>query len=248
MRMRRNHVLAALPLVRLALVLVFFVRRPALDVQTLLSADPGQGPCSPVTVVHPPDGALFPPDIAPPTFHWSAEGLTCDTWAIRLRFQDDQNDIDILVREPRWVPDRPLWETIKRRTLEEPAEMIVVGVNRSGPTGILARGRVSFATSSDEVGAPLFYREVNLPFVEAVGWRPPRVASAGGPASAQGVAQRPCEEPPEPREVEAIGDGFGHRAVGVGGDLASIVAERAHGLGERAVCFGVFVEHIGAWL
>ena len=94
MRMRRNHVLAALPLVGLALVLVFFVRRPALDVQTLLSADPGQGPCSPVTVVHPPDGALFPPDIAPPTFHWSAEGLTCDTWAIRLRFQDDQNDIE----------------------------------------------------------------------------------------------------------------------------------------------------------
>ncbi len=88
----------------------------------------------------------------------------------------------------------------------------------------------------------------HLPFVEAVGWRPPRVASAGGPASAQSAPQWPCEEPPEPREVEAIGDGFGHRAVGVGEDLASIVAERAHGLGERAVCFGVFVEHIGAWL
>ncbi len=168
MRMRRNHVLAALPLVGLALVLVFFVRRPALDVQTLFSADPAEGPCSPVTVVHPPDGALFPPDIAPPMFHWSAEGLACDTWAIRLRFQDDQNDIDALAREPRWVPDQRLWEAIKRRSLEKPAEMLIVGVHRSRPSEVLARGRVSFATSSDEVGAPLFYREVNLPFVEAV--------------------------------------------------------------------------------
>jgi len=168
MRIRRNHILVVIPLVGLALVLVFLLRRSGLDVQAILSADPGEGPCPAVTVVHPPDGALFPPDIAPPAFHWSVEGLTCDTWAVRVAFQDDQNDIDVLVREPRWVADKPLWETIKRRTLEKPAEMLVVGVNRSRPTRILARGRISFATSSDEVGAPLFYREVNLPFVEAV--------------------------------------------------------------------------------
>lgn len=168
MRIRRNHVLAAIPLVGLALVLVFLPRRSGLNVQAILCADPGEGLCPAVTVVHPPDGALFPPDIAPPVFQWSVEGLACDTWGIRVRFQDGQDDIDVLVREPRWIPDGTLWETIKRRTREKPAEMLVVGVRRSSPTRILARGRVSFATSSDEVGAPLFYREVNLPFVEAV--------------------------------------------------------------------------------
>jgi tetratricopeptide (TPR) repeat protein len=44
----------------------------------------------------------------------------------------------------------------------------VLGFRREAPSQILSRGRVCISTSTDEVGAPLFYREVNLPFAEAV--------------------------------------------------------------------------------
>jgi tetratricopeptide (TPR) repeat protein len=43
-----------------------------------------------------------------------------------------------------------------------------LGVQREAPSRIVSRGQISISTSEDEVGAPLFYREVNLPFAEAV--------------------------------------------------------------------------------
>jgi len=168
MWIRRSHLLVVVLLFGVASVLLFVSRRPGLDACAILSADPGDGLCPAVTIAHPPEGALFPPDIAAPTFRWSADESACDAWAIRLRFQDGADDLSVLVREPLWVPDRSLWETIKTRSLERPVEMLVVGVSGSRPGKVLARGRVTFATSPDEVGASLFYREVNLPFIEAV--------------------------------------------------------------------------------
>lgn len=169
MWIRRSHLLVAVLLFGIASVLLLLAQRPGLDAGEILSADPGDGlTCPALTMTHPPEGALFPPDIATPTFRWSSDGHVCDTWAIRLRFHDGADDLGVLVRKPWWVPDPAMWETIKRRSLARQAEMLVVGVNRSRPRKVLARGRVSFATSPDEVGAPLFYREVNLPFIEAV--------------------------------------------------------------------------------
>ena len=46
--------------------------------------------------------------------------------------------------------------------------MTIAGIDRATPSQVLSAGHVIVATSSDAVGAPLFYREVNLPFAEAV--------------------------------------------------------------------------------
>ena len=61
-----------------------------------------------------------------------------------------------------------MWEEIKRRSVDKPAVVTVAGVNRETPSQVLSAGHVTIQTSSDKVEAPLFYREVNLPFVEAV--------------------------------------------------------------------------------
>ncbi len=65
--------------------------------------------------------------------------------------------------------------------------MTVIGLQRQAPAEALSAGRVTIKTSSDPVGAPLFYREVNLPFVDAVRdpstirWRFGTVSSAQPP-------------------------------------------------------------------
>jgi len=46
--------------------------------------------------------------------------------------------------------------------------MTVLGVREQPSLQIVSRARVSFTTSPDPVGAPIFYREVNLPFMDAV--------------------------------------------------------------------------------
>ncbi|MFZ2148869.1 MAG: tetratricopeptide repeat protein, partial [Sedimentisphaerales bacterium] len=89
--------------------------------------------------------------------------------------------MNFLVREPQWTPDPNQWERIKKRSLEKDALVTILGVNRwslsrlgfakramTGRGKILSAGQISIKTSKDPVGAPLFYREVNLPFIDAV--------------------------------------------------------------------------------
>jgi tetratricopeptide (TPR) repeat protein len=87
---------------------------------------------------------------------------------VTLRFQDDQTPIDVLTLAPRWTPSDDQWQAVKRRSRESEATATVVGLRGARPTEILSAARISVSTSADEVGAPLFYREVHLPFKEAV--------------------------------------------------------------------------------
>jgi len=76
--------------------------------------------------------------------------------------------LNFLAQNPKWTPEPGQWEAIKKRSLEKEAKVAILGVKRSAPGKILSGGRISISTSRDEVGAPLFYRDVNLPFVDAV--------------------------------------------------------------------------------
>ena len=121
-----------------------------------------------LTIVYPFDGTLFPPEIVPPTFHWKDDSNQCDTYLITIKFQDDGGRLNFLARIPSWTPQTKLWEDIKKRSLEKQAQVTILGLNHSDPRKILSGGQISIKTSRDAVGAPLFYREVNLPFVDAV--------------------------------------------------------------------------------
>jgi tetratricopeptide (TPR) repeat protein len=76
--------------------------------------------------------------------------------------------MNFLTRKPHWTPLAGEWEAIKKRSVEQEAEVTILGVNRSTPKKILSGERISITTSKDQVGAPLFYREVDLPFLNAV--------------------------------------------------------------------------------
>jgi len=76
--------------------------------------------------------------------------------------------MNIVAYESRWTPEQRQWETLKKRSLETEAQVTILGISRRITTRILSAGQVTIKTSRDPVGAPLFYREVNLPFIDAV--------------------------------------------------------------------------------
>ena len=140
-----------------------------------------------LVVEYPLDETLFPPDIAAPTFHWIELNVRSDTYLVTIKLADDQGRMNFLTREPRWTPDAAAWETIKKRSLEKEATVTILGVNRRAPRKILSANHVRIKTSKDEVGAPIFYREVPLPFIDAVKdparirWRFGAISSAQPP-------------------------------------------------------------------
>lgn len=120
-----------------------------------------------LTIYYPLDQTLFPLKIVPPTFRWN-DNAGSDTWLVSINFQDDKVGINILSNEPEWTPESRQWQAIKNRSLEKDALVTILGVNWNSSAKIASAGRIKIRTSEDEVGAPIFYREVNLPFVEAV--------------------------------------------------------------------------------
>jgi hypothetical protein len=60
-----------------------------------------------------------------------------------------------------WIPDVNTWETIKKHSQSHPATLSFKGFT-AGATDIVSRGTVTIQTSTDPVGAPIFYRDVPL--------------------------------------------------------------------------------------
>ncbi|MBN1509990.1 MAG: tetratricopeptide repeat protein [Sedimentisphaerales bacterium] len=138
------------------------------DVAEIREALGGATPRDRLTIEYPLDETLFPPEIPSPSFRWKDGDPRSDLWLVTIEFADGAGRIDCLADRSPWRPEVSVWEAIKQRSLEKPATVTIVGVNRRSLSEILSRARVTIKTSADEVGAPLFYREVNLPFVDAV--------------------------------------------------------------------------------
>jgi len=119
-------------------------------------------------IIYPPDQAVFPPDIAAPTFRWKDGDSGSGAWRVAFRFSDGGDELTFRSPFPEWTVPDEAWETIQRRSQEREAEVTISGVGRASAETILSQGTVRISTSRDEVAAPLFYREVNLPFITAV--------------------------------------------------------------------------------
>lgn len=145
-------------------------------------------------VVYPRDGSLFPAELPPPLLIFRDDGSGAERWLAEFRFQDGSTRREQVPESPWRVPDA-VWEDVRRKGVDRPVAIRLLGVKQDAPMEALSVGEVSVAVSSDPVGAPLFYREVNLPFVDAVKdpshilWRfgpldgrePPPVVLAGLP-------------------------------------------------------------------
>ncbi len=170
MKQRRKLVLAVVGAAALGLVAVLpsGCGRRTSQVDEILAGYRVDGDYGGLTIAYPLDETLFPPEIVPPTFRWEDGAAESDTWLVTIEFADDAGRANFVTHEHEWTPAAAEWEEIKRRSQGQAARVDILGVNQCEPWAILSGAQISISTSEDEVGAPIFYREVNLPFIEAV--------------------------------------------------------------------------------
>jgi Flp pilus assembly protein TadD len=113
-----------------------------------------------VRITYPLDGTLFPPESVAPTFTWADAAGDAGRWDVVVRDVAGAEILRASVDGPRWRPSEDDWRRVKERMVERDAEVTVTGGDGSA--------RVRVRTSKDPVGDALFYREVPLPFLEAV--------------------------------------------------------------------------------
>ena len=171
-----------------------------------------EGPAS-LAVDYPLNEAVFPPDMAAPTFVWSDPAKETDTWLIDVAPGAEADHICVLTRgatplpardsdprtvseagaaykppEPpiaprRWMPEPQVWEQIKSLSKGRTLTVTILGLRSTEPDEVLSRGRVQFSVSSEPVGAPIFYRDVPLPFrhvlknIDSIRWHLGEVSS-----------------------------------------------------------------------
>ncbi len=160
-------------------------------IRTLLESVGRQKDLAEVTVDYPLDESLFPPDFFAPTFIWHDGAAEADRWLVEVvspaaakpiyllvaGIPPVQGEIDPMalsstneVYQPTpyqasavsWRPGPKVWEAIKRVSTPRPIQVTFFGYRADDPERVLSRGRTTFSTSTDPVGAPIFYRDVPL--------------------------------------------------------------------------------------
>jgi len=161
----------------------------------------------PLKIDYPLDEAVFPPDMAAPTFVWSDPAAEADTWLIDVVSGDGSGHLRVLTQgaappcardddprtlsqaaaayqppapalQPRrWMPATDTWERIKSLSRGRAATITIAGFHSANLDRGVSRGCFKLSTSDDAVGAPIFYRDVPLPFghvlenLESIRWR-----------------------------------------------------------------------------
>lgn len=164
---QRRLVLLAWVLCVVLMLGLFFVLRSGPEESTIAAAEKGnESRAATLKINWPLDRTVFPSDIAEPTFRWE-DTCGADAWVVAVGAGKDLVQSEAL-RKPQWTPPERRWQEIKRSFLEKDAPVVVTGMMIDRPQQVRSSGSITIRISKDEVGAPIFYREVNLPFSEAV--------------------------------------------------------------------------------
>ena len=182
-RPRRNKILAGiLCVIALAAVLAAnYGFGPGTRAEKIVAAYQSGQTYSPLEVVYPREGTVFPPDIAAPKIRWKDVLALTDAWVVAVG-ERGSTCLSPVLNTPEWTPSDLGWEAVKKACLNKSVSVTVVGVRGRDSNRILSAASITIRTSGEEVAAPVFYREVNLPFVEAVK-DPSRIRWRFGPIS-----------------------------------------------------------------
>jgi len=136
---------------------------------------------------YPEDGSIFPPGITPPTIIWRDGSAT--SWRITISFASQApavranpkpqhfhfgpidpdavaptNELPKLTPEQAaswtWTPNAETWAAIQLHSTAQQATLTIRGY-RGGDVAV-SESHIAFTTSTDPVGAPIFFRDVPL--------------------------------------------------------------------------------------
>ena len=123
-------------------------------------------PIPALEITHPIEGAVMPLNMPSPVLVWKTNGIVANRWTAGFKaggrkwlFEDIQ---------PMWRPSDAVWRAIKEAANAAPIELAIAGHQAANPSLIQARGVRRFTVSPEAAAYPVFFREVNLPFKEAV--------------------------------------------------------------------------------
>lgn len=122
----------------------------------------------PAGIVYPLDGTVFPPEIPPPTFIWNDAHPGVGSWYICVQLSNGQPILRAQCDKDKWTPEEGQWDVVKSQAGAQGLDVVINGSAKSGSDEFLSSLKVRISISQDPVGAPLFFREVNIPFIEAV--------------------------------------------------------------------------------
>ncbi|MGO8675127.1 MAG: tetratricopeptide repeat protein [Limisphaerales bacterium] len=118
-----------------------------------------------VEIQHPIAGAVFPLNFPAPAVSWKTNDADGKTWV--TGFKAGGRAWWFERTAPLWRPSAEVWRQVKA-SADGGAIEVVVGAVDPERRRLEARGSVRFTLARETVDYPLFYREVNLPFVDAV--------------------------------------------------------------------------------
>jgi len=144
-----------------------------------------------IAIDYPQDGSIFPPEITPPTFLWHDSGNGVTSWRIDVSFgpgvapvhaistgehlrigkidpecvaptNEPPKLTPVLAAAHSWTPGAAAWQAIKSHSVDHAATVTIGGFRAGAPERAVSNGKIAIRTSSDPVGAPIFYRDVPL--------------------------------------------------------------------------------------
>ena len=134
--------------------------------ETLLVAINPDASFPEIEIVHPDDGAVFPPNMAAPHFFWNDNFLFSNAWLVIIE-TDEGARATCLTDHPRWVPQQATWEWLLQHMGTAPATLTVVGFDPTQEMRPITLTRQTFSISSDPFDGFLFYKQTRLPFLAA---------------------------------------------------------------------------------
>jgi len=174
---------------------IFVVGGVGLSRSSGTNSVPDANPPAKIIIDYPLEGSVFPPEITSPTFLWHDASESAKRWVVEVSFAGQSAAIRVEAAgehfqfgeiDPKAVSDAPLpqltpeqaamrtwkpeaetWAKIKRLSVKSEATIAITGYADDGSRIPVSGGIVTISTSSDPVGAPVFYRDVPVMFVAA---------------------------------------------------------------------------------
>jgi len=119
------------------------------------------GPAEGISIMHPFQDALFPPEFPAPLFQWFNETREKTTYEVSLFTDNEEYVISETTDKLKWSPDEAQWDSLK---MLSDFNDIYFTVKRSGSQNPAS---VALKLSRDSVNAPVLYRQMPIPFLIA---------------------------------------------------------------------------------